>query len=71
MSKNLSLKSARALLDMTQQELADKVNVSRQTINMIENGDYNPTIKLCKDICKVLNRTLDQLFWEDKEYEEH
>lgn len=40
------------------------VNVSRQTINMIENGDYNPTISLCIRICKVLNKTLDELFWE-------
>ncbi|MCI9475175.1 MAG: helix-turn-helix transcriptional regulator [Emergencia sp.] len=71
MSKNLCLKSARALLDMTQQELADRVNVSRQTINLIEKGDYNPTIKLCIDICKVLNKTLDELFWEDRKNESY
>lgn len=69
MSKNLNLKAARALLDMTQQELAEKVNVSRQTINLIEKGDYNPTLKLCIDICKVLNKTLDELFWEEDKYE--
>ncbi len=63
--KNLRLKSARAALDMSQQELADKVNVSRQTINAIEKGDYNPTIKLCVAICKVLGKTLDELFWEE------
>ncbi len=45
--KNLRLKAARAALDMAQQDLADKVGVSRQTINAIEKGDYNPTIKLC------------------------
>jgi putative transcriptional regulator len=63
--KNLKLKSARASMDLSQQELADKVGVSRQTINAIEKGDYNPTIKLCIEICKVLNKTLDDLFWED------
>ena len=62
--KNLKLKSARALLDMSQQELADKVGVSRQTINAIEKGDYNPTINLCIAICKALDKTLDDLFWE-------
>lgn len=62
--KNLKMKSARAALDMSQQELADAVHVSRQTINAIEKGDYNPTINLCKSICKVLGKTLDDLFWE-------
>ena len=62
--KNLKLKAARAILDMSQQELADKVGVSRQTINAIEKGDYNPTINLCISICKVLNKTLDELFWD-------
>ena len=63
--KNLKLKSARAALDLSQQELAERVGVSRQTINAIEKGDYNPTIKLCRDICKVLGKTLDELFWEE------
>ena len=62
--KNLRLKAARASLDMSQQQLADAVGVSRQTINAIEKGDYNPTIKLCLAICKALNKTLDELFWE-------
>ena len=62
--KNLRLKSARAALDMSQQQLADAVGVSRQTINAIEKGDYNPTIHLCIAICKALDRTLDELFWE-------
>ena len=62
--KNLRLKAARASLDMSQQDLADRVSVSRQTINAIEKGDYNPTINLCIAICKVLNKTLDELFWE-------
>ena len=63
--KNLKLKAARAALDLSQQDLADKVGVSRQTINAIEKGDYNPTIQLCKSICKALGKTLDELFWED------
>ena len=63
--KNLRLKSARAALDMSQQRLADTVGVSRQTINAIEKGDYNPTIKLCLAICKALGKTLDELFWEE------
>lgn len=62
--KNLKLKSARAALDMSQQQLADIVGVSRQTINAIEKGDYNPTINLCIGICKAVNKTLDELFWE-------
>lgn len=63
--KNLKLKSARAALDMSQQALAEAVGVSRQTINAIEKGDYNPTIKLCLSICRVLGKTLDELFWEE------
>ena len=65
MAKNLKMKAARAALDMSQQELADKIEVSRQTINAIEKGDYNPTIKLCIAICKILGKTLDDLFWEE------
>lgn len=63
--KNFKMKSARASLDLSQQELADKVGVSRQTINAIEKGDYNPTINLCIAICRILNKTLDELFWEE------
>lgn len=63
--KNLKMKSARAALDLSQQELAEKVGVSRQTINAIEKGDYNPTIQLCRSICRVLGKTLDELFWEE------
>ncbi|MBF1284347.1 MAG: helix-turn-helix transcriptional regulator [Oribacterium parvum] len=65
--KNLRLKSARAGKDLSQQELADLVGVSRQTINAIEKGDYNPTIRLCLAICHVLEKTLDELFWEEEE----
>ncbi|HIR86897.1 MAG TPA: helix-turn-helix transcriptional regulator [Candidatus Limivicinus faecipullorum] len=69
MSKNLKLKAARAERDMTQKALADAAGVSRQTINAIEQGEYNPTIKLCLTICRVLGKTLDELFWEDEEDE--
>ena len=62
--KNLRLKAARAAMDLSQEALAQMVGVSRQTINAIEKGDYNPTIKLCLAICKALDKTLDDLFWE-------
>lgn len=62
--KNLKLKSARVALDLSQQQLAELVGVSRQTISAIEKGDYNPTINLCIAICKAVNKTLDELFWE-------
>lgn len=62
--KNLRLKSARAAMDLSQQQLADLVGVSRQTINAIEKGDYNPTINLCIAIARALGKTLDELFWE-------
>ena len=65
--KNLKLKAARAEKDLSQQALADLVGVSRQTINAIEKGDYNPTIKLCRAICRTVDRTLDDLFWEEDE----
>ena len=64
--KNLRLKSARAGLDLSQQELAEKVGVSRQTISAIEKGDYNPTINLCIAICTALGKTLDELFWQEE-----
>lgn len=63
--KNLRMKAARAALDLSQQQLADAVGVSRQTINAIEKGDYNPTIRLCLAICRALGKTLDDLFCSD------
>jgi len=65
MAKNLRIKVARATLDMTQKDLAEAVGVTRQTMNAIEKGDYNPSIKLCIAICKVLGKTLNELFWEE------
>ena len=66
MAKNLRMKSARAALDLSQDELAKKVQVTRQTISAVENGDYNPTINLCIALCKALGKTLDELFWEEE-----
>ena len=63
--KNLRLKAARAGKDLSQDDLAKLTGVSRQTISAIEKGDYNPTINLCIAICKALNKTLDELFWEE------
>ncbi|HEY9058905.1 MAG TPA: helix-turn-helix transcriptional regulator [Pseudobacteroides sp.] len=65
MAKNLRLKSARAAKDLSQKALADMVDVTRQTINAIEMGEYNPSIKLCIAICKALDKTLNDLFWEE------
>ena len=67
--KNLKLKAARAARDWSQQQLADAVGVSRQTIVAIEKGDYNPTIRLCRAICRALGTTLDELFWTEEEEE--
>lgn len=64
-ARNIKIKIARAERDMTQKALAETVGVSRQTMNAIEQGDYNPTIKLCRAICKALGKTLDDLFWEE------
>ena len=58
-------KLARVENNLTQAELAEKVGVTRQTISLIENGKYNPTLNLCLAIARVLNKTLDELFWEN------
>lgn len=65
MARNIAIKVARAEKDMTQKALAEAVGVSRQTINAIEQREYNPTIKLCRSICRVLEKGLDDLFWEE------
>ena len=67
MSKNIAMKEARGKAGLSQQELADKLGVSRPTVNAIEKGDYNPTIKLCVGICRALGLTLNDLFWEETE----
>ncbi|WP_442601395.1 helix-turn-helix transcriptional regulator [Paenibacillus sp. KN14-4R] len=63
---NNNIKLARIQVDLTQQQLADKVGVTRQTISLIEKGNYNPTLRLCLDICYVVNKTLDEVFWEER-----
>ena len=69
MAKNIALKVARVEKNMTQKELAQAVGISRQTMNAIESVEYNPTIKLCRKICRLLEKGLDDLFWEDEENE--
>lgn len=65
--KNLKLKATRAAKDLSQEQLAQLVGVTRQTIGMIEAGKYNPTLNLCIAICKALGKTLDELFWNEEE----
>ena len=63
--KNLKLKSARVMLDMSQEDLATAVGVTRQTIGMIESGKFNPSLQLCISICKAVGKTLNEIFWEE------
>ncbi len=65
--KNLKLKAARAAKDLSQEQLAQAVGATRQTIGMIEAGKYNPTLNLCIAICRALGVTLNDLFWEETE----
>lgn len=64
--KNIKMKKLREQLNLSQLSLSKKVGVSRQTIISVENGNYNPTLKLCIKICKELNVTLNDLFWNDE-----
>ena len=64
--KNKKLKLARLERDMSQADLAQAVGVTRQTIGLIESGNYNPTLKLCVAICQALGKTLNDLFWEEE-----
>ena len=64
--RNKRMKVARVECDLSQEQLAEKVGATRQTIGMIEAGKYNPSLKLCVAICKVLGKTLDELFWEEQ-----
>ena len=65
--KNKKMKIARLEKDMNQEDLTKAVGVTRQTIGMIESGNYNPTLKLCVAICDALDKTLNDLFWTEKE----
>ena len=67
MAKNLKMKAARAEKDLTQDQLAAAIGVSRQTVSAIENGDFNPSIRMCCAICRVLDRRLDDLFWDESQ----
>lgn len=67
--KNKSIKLARVEKDLSQEQLAHLVGVTRQTIGMIEAGKFNPSIQLCISICKVLGKTLNDLFWEGDQNE--
>lgn len=62
---NVKMKLARVEKGLSQQELAELTDVTRQTIGLIEKGKYNPSIQLCIRIAKVLNKTLNDLFWEE------
>ena len=65
--KNKRMKIARIEKDLSQEQLAEQLGVTRQTIGLIESGSYNPTLKLCVAICKALDKTLDELFWPENE----
>ena len=65
--KNKKLKLARVERDLSQEDLANLVGVTRQTIGLLEAGNYNPTLRLCVAICRALGKTLDDLFWEETE----
>ncbi|TXR64401.1 transcriptional regulator [Bacillus sp. AY18-3] len=61
------VKIARVKADLTQQQLADVVGITRQTVSLIEKGKYNPSLKLCLQICYAVNAKLDEIFWLDRE----
>lgn len=63
---NNKVKVARIEKNMTQEELSTQVKVTRQTIGLIEKGKYNPSLQLCISIAKALDKTLDELFWEEE-----
>lgn len=65
--KNKKMKIARIEKDLSQEQLADKIGVTRQTISMIEAGKFNPSLQLCISICRALDKTLNDLFWETEE----
>ena len=65
--RNLKLKFRRIELEMSQTQLAEKTGVTRQTIGLIEAGEFNPSLRLCIAICRALDTTLNDLFWEDSE----
>jgi len=69
--KNIKLKVARVEHDISQEELAKRVGVTRQTVGMIEAGKFNPSLQLCVAICKALGKTLNDLCWEENDNEKN
>ena len=67
MGRNERMRQARQNAGLSQEELARRIGASRQTVNMIERGDYNPSLHLCIRICQTLGKTLDELFWPEHE----
>ena len=63
--RNNRMRSARAERGMSEADLAAAIGVTRQTISMMESGNYNPTLRLCLAVCRCLGKTLDELFWEE------
>ena len=61
-----NIRSLRKAAGLTQEDLAQALGVTRQTIGLIESGNYNPTLKLCVAICQALGKTLNDLFWEEE-----
>ncbi|WP_054703890.1 helix-turn-helix transcriptional regulator [Bacillus sp. JCM 19041] len=59
-----NVKAVRNERGMTQAQLAERIEVTRQTIGLIEKGEYNPSLQLCVALAKALNKTLNDLFWE-------
>ena len=66
MGQNRKMKEARLAKGLSQEELARRAGISRQTVNMMERGDYNPSLQLCLSICWILEKTLDELFWREE-----
>lgn len=61
------VKRYRLVAEFTQQQLADQIGATRQTLSLIEKGEYNPSLRLCLAICWALDKTLDELFWTEEE----
>lgn len=60
----------RKLSGLSQLALSKEIGVARQTVNLIENDKYNPSLDLCIKLAKALNTDLNTLFWEDNRYAE-
>jgi putative transcriptional regulator len=65
-----TIKENRARLNMTQEDLANRVGVRRETIVFLERGKYNPSLRLAHDVAKALDSKIDDLFFFDDELKE-